>query len=88
LTHAMYNTYSGDRLLYLILVQMKSMQEGKNRQIRKMVGAFSHAVEHLRRVRFGSVTLQGLHEGGAELLSEEVVLALLESREEEEGGEA
>jgi 16S rRNA U516 pseudouridylate synthase RsuA-like enzyme len=53
-------------------------QEGKNRQIRKMVGAYSHEVVLLRRVCFGGVTLEGLAEGEADLLSDDEVKALLE----------
>lgn len=56
---------------------MLRSQEGKNRQIRKMVGAFSHSVRSLIRVRFGSVRLNGLREGEAALLSEDEVTALV-----------
>ena len=46
-----------------------------------MVGASSHSVQYLRRVRFGGVCLEGLREGEAALLSAEEVLALLKPLE-------
>jgi pseudouridine synthase len=53
------------------------LREGKNRQIRKMLGEFDHRVVDLFRVQFGSVKLCGLREGEAELLSPLEVQELL-----------
>jgi hypothetical protein len=37
-----------------------TLREGRNRQIRKMVGSFGHRVALLRRIAVGPVTLAGL----------------------------
>ena len=42
-----------------------TLREGRNRQLRKMIGGLGHVVASLRRVAFGSVTLQGLDGPGA-----------------------
>ena len=46
-----------------------------------MVGAFNHAVEHLCRVRFGNITLDGLSEGQIEVIDEEALQDLLNGSE-------
>lgn len=53
------------------------LREGKNRQIRKMLGSFDHKVVDLTRVRFGPISLTGLREGEIELLSHEELNKLL-----------
>ena len=56
------------------------LREGKNRQVRKMVGAVGHKVEQLLRVRFGPVSLAPLtEEGQAELLAPHELQQLLEA---------
>jgi pseudouridine synthase len=54
------------------------LREGKHRQIRKMLGSLGNGAVDLLRVRFGTVGLGALTEGGVELLSEDKVRALLE----------
>jgi len=58
------------------------LREGKNRQIRKMLGALGHAVKDLKRVRFGTVELGGLAPGGVEALRSEEVKKLLKLSEQ------
>ena len=53
------------------------LREGKNRQIRKMLGGQGITVVELTRVRFGPVGLEGLSPGGVECLSPTEVAALL-----------
>jgi 16S rRNA U516 pseudouridylate synthase RsuA-like enzyme len=64
--------------MLMLLCNVFTLQEGKNRQIRKMVGFFSHSVQHLTRVRFGNVTLDGLCEGEASELSDDEINSLLQ----------
>jgi pseudouridine synthase len=47
----------GNRLIF-------TLREGRNRQIRKMVGRFGHTVVDLKRVSFGGVTLEGIEAPG------------------------
>jgi 23S rRNA pseudouridine2605 synthase len=54
------------------------IREGRNRQIRRMVGAVGNGVTELRRVRFGSIALGGLEEGRARRLSGAEVARLWE----------
>ncbi len=42
--------------------------EGKNHQVKKMFEAVGHEVIKLKRVRFGSITLDGLSKGDYRLL--------------------
>ena len=56
------------------------LREGKNRQIRKMIGSCGHKVTNLRRVRFGSVDLVDMKVGEVKLLTEDQLLRLLELR--------
>lgn len=42
-----------------------TLREGRNRQLRKMIGGLGHVVASLRRIAFGSVTLHGLDGPGA-----------------------
>jgi len=60
-----------DRTLRFVL------REGKNRQIRKMLGALGYSVVNLKRVRFGPVMLGDLAEGHAELMTDRDVRRLL-----------
>ncbi len=53
------------------------LREGKNRQIRKMLGAMGHDVRSLTRVRFGPIGLEGLSEGEVEPLSHVAVRELM-----------
>ncbi len=52
------------------------LREGKNRQIRRMVDAFSHEVHQLMRVRVGPVTLGALKPGEWRTLTKREVEAL------------
>ncbi len=50
-----------------------SIHEGRNRQIRRMAEAIGHSVVRLKRVQYGSITLEGLERGQwRELTPEEV----------------
>ena len=44
------------------------LREGRNRQIRKMLGALGHAAAYIHRISFGGVTLAGL-QGPGDLIS-------------------
>ncbi|MEC9397879.1 MAG: pseudouridine synthase [Myxococcota bacterium] len=51
-----------------------TIAEGKNRQVRRMFDAIGHSVMKLRRLRIGSLTIEGLASGTyRSLLSDEVV---------------
>jgi 23S rRNA pseudouridine2605 synthase len=56
-------TQTGTREIELVL------REGRNRQVRRMVEAVGNRVVSLRRVRFGSLALGRLAEGGSRRLS-------------------
>jgi len=56
-------TQTGSREIELVL------REGRNRQVRRMVEAVGNRVVSLRRVRFGSLALGRLAEGGSRRLS-------------------
>ena len=62
------------------------LREGKNRQLRKMLGGMGIAVLALRRTRFGSVGLEGLSPGDAERLSGAEVAALLAAADANRAG--
>ncbi len=53
------------------------LQEGRNRQIRKMVGRMGHRVTELKRLRMAGVRLGGLKEGRWRYLTEKERQALL-----------
>lgn len=53
-----------------------SIHEGRNRQIRRMLESVGHPVVHLHRVRFGSLSDEGLVVGEARLLNGEEVAGL------------
>jgi 16S rRNA U516 pseudouridylate synthase RsuA-like enzyme len=53
------------------------LREGKNRQIRKMLGSAGHAVKHLHRIAFGPIELGDLKLNEMELLTDQQVEALL-----------
>jgi 23S rRNA pseudouridine2605 synthase len=53
-----------------------TIREGRNRQVRRMCEAVGHPVRRLVRVRFGSLELGSLREGGARELSPDEVSAL------------
>ena len=55
------------------------LKEGRNRQIRRMVRAVGHHVEHLGRLRVGKILLGGLTEGQWRLLTKTEAAALLKS---------
>ena len=55
------------------------LKEGRNRQIRRMVRAVGHHVEHLGRLRVGKILLGGLAEGQWRLLTKTEAAALLKS---------
>ena len=42
-----------------------TLREGRNRQLHKMFGALGHRVNHLQRLAFGCVGLEGLDGPGA-----------------------
>ena len=53
------------------------LREGKNRQIRKMLGRFGFAVGALHRTHFGPISIDGLVEGEISPLSDVHVASLL-----------
>jgi 23S rRNA pseudouridine2605 synthase len=52
------------------------LREGRNRQVRRMAEAIGNRVTALRRVRFGSIELGDLAEGGARRLGDDEVARL------------
>jgi len=52
------------------------LREGRNRQVRRMVEVLGNRVQALRRVRFGSLSLGQLAEGGSRRLSREEIARL------------
>jgi 23S rRNA pseudouridine2605 synthase len=65
-------TRLGEREVEIVL------REGRNRQVRRMVEAVGNRVLALRRVRFGSLALGRLAEGGSRRLSDQEVARLWE----------
>jgi len=57
------------------------LREGRNRQVRRMVEAVGNRVVALQRVRFGSLALGRLAEGGSRRLSEEEIARLWKDAE-------
>lgn len=55
-----------------------TIQEGRKRQLRRMLESVGHPVHELVRVRVGSLSLAGLHVGEWRYLVEEEVQALLQ----------
>ncbi|WP_166239277.1 pseudouridine synthase [Paenibacillus turpanensis] len=53
-----------------------TIHEGRNRQVRRMFEAVGYPLERLKRVRFGSITLDGLKRGKFRNLSKEEVTEL------------
>lgn len=53
------------------------LQEGKNRELRKLFSKFNYTVKRLQRVRIGSVILKGLNLGEYRFLSEKEINSLL-----------
>lgn len=66
----------GGRPTSLVSVTVK---EGRNRQVRRMLEAVGHPVASLKRVRFGTLTLDGLQEGRWRRLTAAEVKALKRS---------
>ena len=62
------------------------LEQGLNRQIRRMCGAFGYEVTALRRVRIMNIRLNGLKEGGIRVLTEEEETRLRELCEYGEKG--
>ncbi len=60
------------------------LKEGKNRQIRRMVGKVGNRVLHLKRIRFSNIKLGGLAEGNWRHLSKKEQQNLLQSLEKNE----
>ncbi len=52
------------------------LQEGKNRQIRRMCGAYNLTVSHLKRIRIGQITIGSLKSGNFRKLTEEEIQEL------------
>ncbi len=61
-----------------------TLKEGKNRQIRRMVGKVGNSVVHLKRIRFSNIKLGGLAEGNWRHLSKKEKRILLQSLEKNE----
>jgi 23S rRNA pseudouridine2605 synthase len=57
------------------------LREGRNRQVRRMVEAIDNRVVSLKRVRFGSLALGRLAEGGSRRLTEEEIARLWKDAE-------
>jgi 23S rRNA pseudouridine2605 synthase len=57
------------------------LREGRNRQVRRMVEAIDNRVVALRRVRFGSLALGRLAEGGSRRLSDKEISRLWKDAE-------
>jgi 23S rRNA pseudouridine2605 synthase len=53
-----------------------TIYEGRNRQVRRMFEAIGHPVQRLRRIKFGSLHLEGLPRGKFRMLSKDEVKAL------------
>ena len=53
-----------------------TLQEGRNRQIRRMLAGLGHKVRDLKRVRIGPIRLERLPEGSSRLLSRREVSEL------------
>jgi 23S rRNA pseudouridine2605 synthase len=58
-----------------------AIREGKNRQIRRMLGALHHPVENLQRIAVGSLQMGNLQPGEWRYLSPEEAAALLEKND-------
>ncbi|MEO0292817.1 MAG: pseudouridine synthase [candidate division WOR-3 bacterium] len=54
------------------------LKEGKNREIRRMLGALGYGIEKLKRIRIGSLKLSGLSPGEWRELKEEEIRKLKE----------
>ena len=54
-----------------------TIHEGKNRQVRKMIGAVGHQVRELKRIAIGNVKLGRLKEGSVRKLRQEEVKGLI-----------
>jgi 23S rRNA pseudouridine2605 synthase len=63
-----------DRTVFVITIE-----EGRNRQVRKMCLAIRHPVKRLTRVSIGSIRLKGLPKGTCRKLTEPEVASLLSS---------
>jgi 23S rRNA pseudouridine2605 synthase len=61
-----------------------SLQEGKNREVRRMFARLGHNVTHLRRIRIGTITDRGLKVGRWRPLTRAEVHDLLETATGEE----
>jgi 23S rRNA pseudouridine2605 synthase len=57
------------------------LREGRNRQVRRMVEAVGNRVVSLKRVRFGSLALGRLAEGGSRRLTDEEIARLWKDAE-------
>ena len=53
-----------------------AIQEGRNRQVRRMLQALGHRVQELKRVAFAGLTLEGVPRGGYRSLTGEEVARL------------
>jgi pseudouridine synthase len=62
-----------------------TLREGRKRQVRRMCEAVGHRVLHLRRLKFGGITLDGLEPGQWRLLATREVWGLLEAAKGDEG---
>ena len=63
-----------------------TLREGRNRQLRKMIGSLGHRIDKLRRVGFGSVTLDGLAgPGSIQPLTDSETSSLLAARDSPRG---
>jgi len=59
-----------------VAVVQITIYEGRNRQVRRMFDAIGHPVQRLRRIKFGSLHLEGLPRGKFRMLAKEEIKSL------------
>ena len=56
-----------------------AIDEGRNRQVRRMCDFIGFPVRQLKRIKLGNLTLQGLKRGGYRILNEDEINALIKA---------